>query len=207
MYLEIVTSNFIQPISKIYKFEVVLIVACFLNVFRWICCSIQKELAEISLDPPCNCSAGPKGDNLFEWVSTIMGPSNSPYAGGVFFLDIHFSQDYPFKPPKITFRTKIYHCNISSAGAICLDILKDNWSPALTISKVLLSICSLLTDANPNDPLVANIAQQYLHDRSVNWLSPFFYLLLKISGKSDVLIISSEGHDRIAAEWTKKVCV
>ena len=127
--------------------------------------SIQKELAEISLDPPCNCSAGPKGDNLFEWVSTIMGPSNSPYAGGVFFLDIHFSQDYPFKPPKITFRTKIYHCNISSAGAICLDILKDNWSPALTISKVLLSICSLLTDANPNDPLVANIAQQYLHDR------------------------------------------
>lgn len=97
-----------------------------------------------------------------------MGPSNSPYAGGVFFLDIHFSQDYPFKPPKITFRTKIYHCNISSAGAICLDILKDNWSPALTISKVLLSICSLLTDANPNDPLVANIAQQYLHDRSVN---------------------------------------
>ncbi len=136
---------------------------------RWTCCSIQKELAEISLDPPCNCSAGPKGDNLFEWVSTIMGPSNSPYAGGVFFLDIHFSQDYPFKPPKITFRTKIYHCNISSAGAICLDILKDNWSPALTISKVLLSICSLLTDANPNDPLVANIAQQYLHDRYVPW--------------------------------------
>eukprot|EP00960_Hanusia_phi_P051766 761009-Hanusia_phi.AAC.2 len=137
------------------------------------------------------------------------------YAGGVFFLDINFSQDYPFKPPKITFRTKIYHCkvmcgdslethagrtgNINSAGAICLDILKDNWSPALTISKVslpatracpllirsleffsilhlcppadslsvevLLSICSLLTDANPNDPLVGNIAQQYLSDR------------------------------------------
>ncbi|EKX34632.1 hypothetical protein GUITHDRAFT_160227 [Guillardia theta CCMP2712] len=139
---------------------------------------IQKELAEISLDPPCNCSAGPKGENLFEWVSTIMGPANSPYAGGVFFLDINFSQDYPFKPPKITFRTKIYHCNINSAGAICLDILKDNWSPALTISKVLLSICSLLTDANPNDPLVGNIAQQYLSDR--------------------------EEHDKIAAEWTKK---
>mmetsp|Transcript_6975 Transcript_6975/g.24407 ORF Transcript_6975/g.24407 Transcript_6975/m.24407 type:complete len:111 (-) Transcript_6975:113-445(-) len=107
-----------------------------------------------------------------------MGPANSPYAGGVFFLDINFSQDYPFKPPKITFRTKIYHCNINSAGAICLDILKDNWSPALTISKVLLSICSLLTDANPNDPLVGNIAQQYLSDR--------------------------EEHDKIAAEWTKK---
>eukprot|EP00833_Pecoramyces_ruminatium_P004584 jgi/Orpsp1_1/1178616/evm.model.c7180000066067.1 len=110
---------------------------------------IQKELAEISLDPPCNCSAGPKGDNLYEWSSTIMGPAGSPYAGGVFFLDIHFPQEYPFKPPKVVYRTKIYHCNINSSGAICLDILKDNWSPALTISKVLLSICSLLTDPNP----------------------------------------------------------
>ncbi|CEG63482.1 Putative Ubiquitin-conjugating enzyme E2 D/E [Rhizopus microsporus] len=110
---------------------------------------IKKELAEISLDPPSNCSAGPKGDNLYEWVSTIAGPADSPYAGGIFFLDVHFPQDYPFKPPKVTFRTRIYHCNINSQGAICLDILKDNWSPALTISKVLLSICSLLTDANP----------------------------------------------------------
>lgn len=110
---------------------------------------IQKELAEISLDPPPNCSAGPKGDNLYEWVSTILGPPGSVYEGGVFFLDIHFSPEYPFKPPKVTFRTRIYHCNINSQGVICLDILKDNWSPALTISKVLLSICSLLTDCNP----------------------------------------------------------
>jgi len=110
---------------------------------------IQKELAEITLDPPPNCSAGPKGDNLYEWVSTILGPPGSVYEGGVFFLDIHFSPEYPFKPPKVTFRTRIYHCNINSQGVICLDILKDNWSPALTISKVLLSICSLLTDSNP----------------------------------------------------------
>mmetsp|Transcript_25316 Transcript_25316/g.63476 ORF Transcript_25316/g.63476 Transcript_25316/m.63476 type:complete len:155 (-) Transcript_25316:112-576(-) len=129
---------------------------------------IKKELAEISLDPPCNCSAGPSDGNLHQWVSTIMGPAGSPYAGGVFFLDIQFPSDYPFKPPKVVFRTRIYHCNINSQGTICLDILKDQWSPALTISKVLLSICSLLSDANPDDPLVASIAHQYNNDRKAH---------------------------------------
>ncbi|KAI9364872.1 ubiquitin-conjugating enzyme/RWD-like protein [Zopfochytrium polystomum] len=126
---------------------------------------VQKELAEVSLEPPAHCSAGPKGENLFEWVATIMGPQGSPYAGGIFFLDISIPPEYPFKAPKVIFRTRIYHCNVAASGAICLDILKDNWSPALTISKVLLSICSLLTDPNPHDPLVASIAQQYLNNR------------------------------------------
>ena len=97
---------------------------------------IQRELQELGRDPPANCSAGPMGDDLFHWQATIMGPEDSPYSGGVFFLDIHFPADYPFKPPKVTFTTRIYHCNINSNGGICLDILKDNWSPALTISKV-----------------------------------------------------------------------
>merc|ERR1719498_2078576 len=94
-----------------------------------------------------------------------MGPSKSPYQGGVFFLQINFPSDYPFKPPKVKFLTKIYHPNINKAGGICLDILKDQWSPALTISKVLLSICSLLTDPNPDDPLVSDIAKQFKIDR------------------------------------------
>ena len=119
---------------------------------------IQKELEEINDDPPSNCSAGPVGDDLFHWSATIMGPEDSPYAGGIFFLNIRFPGDYPFKPPKINFETRIYHCNISSNGAICLDILKDHWSPALTLSKILLSISSLLTDPNPDDPLVPEIA-------------------------------------------------
>lgn len=140
-----------------------------------------------------------------------MGPPDSPYTGGVFFLNLHFPSDYPvrlseselrpgkklatfgfrqshlfcsnniylfivlpltlflhrqFKPPKISFTTRIYHPNINSNGSICLDILRDQWSPALTVSKVLLSICSLLTDPNPDDPLVPEIAQTYKGNRA-----------------------------------------
>ena len=128
---------------------------------------IQKELEEIQKDPPANCSAGPVDDDLFHWQATIIGPEDSPYHGGVFIINIHFSSDYPFKPPKCQFLTKIYHPNINSQGGICLDILKDNWSPALTISKLLLSICSLLTDPNPDDPLVLDIAEIYKKDRQL----------------------------------------
>lgn len=126
---------------------------------------ITKELLDLQRDPPSSCSAGPSGDNMFNWQATIMGPSDSPYSGGVFFLNITFPTDYPFKPPKLSFATKIYHPNINQNGSICLDILKDQWSPALTISKVLLSITSLLTDPNPDDPLVAEIANLYKTDR------------------------------------------
>jgi ubiquitin-conjugating enzyme E2 D/E len=126
---------------------------------------IQKEYNDVVKNPPEGCSCGPVCDDLFTWTGAIMAPSDSPYAGGVFHLKIEFPTDYPFKAPKIYFTTKIYHPNINSAGGICLDILKDQWSPALSISKVLLSILSLLTDPNPDDPLVPDIAREYKFDR------------------------------------------
>ena len=126
---------------------------------------IQKELFEIIDNPPYNCSAGVNDENLYKWIASIIGPENSPYKGGIFKLEINFPEDYPFRPPKIRFITKIYHCNINTSGGICLDILKDQWSPALTISKILLSICSLMDDPNPDDPLMPEIADLYKNNR------------------------------------------
>ena len=156
----------------------VIIIGIIQNLTLYLPIAMFTELVDLGKDPPANCSAGPVGDDMFHWQATIMGPDESPYAGGVFFLDIHFPADYPFKPPKVHFTTRIYHCNINSNGGICLDILKDQWSPALTISKVLLSICSLLTDPNPDDPLVPDIAQLLKTDRA--------------------------RHDSTAREWTSK---
>lgn len=128
---------------------------------------IQKELEDIQRDPPAGCSAGPVDGDLLHWEGAIFGPADSPYAGGVFKLSIRFPSEYPFKQPHIQFLTKIYHPNINSSGGICLDILKKEWSPALTIAKVMLSILSLLTDPNPNDPLVPEIAALYKSRRDV----------------------------------------
>ena len=139
---------------------------------------IQRELAELNKDPPANCSAGPVSDDLYNWQATIMGPKDSPYEGGVFFLSLVFPSEYPFKPPKVHFTTKIYHCNISANGSICLDILRDQWSPALTVNKLLLSISSLLTDPNPNDPFVPEIASLLKRDK--------------------------QKHNQTAREWTQK---
>ena len=100
---------------------------------------ITKELQEIIKDPPASCSAGPiDNEDVYKWEASIMGPSGSPYGGGVFNLSIDFPTNYPFKPPKVRFVTKIYHPNINSSGGICLDILKDNPTRIKTNPKTFL---------------------------------------------------------------------
>ena len=127
---------------------------------------IQKELDDMTRDAPVGCSAGPVSDDIMHWEACIWGlPEDSPYFGGTFKLDVRFPPSYPFAPPKLAFKTKVFHCNVSHTGSICLDILKDQWSPALTLSKVLLSILSLLTEPNPDDPLSNDVADLYKHNR------------------------------------------
>ena len=139
---------------------------------------LHIELEKIRLNSPTYVNAYFKEGNLFEWQATIQGPPGTPYEGGKFILDLSIPEDYPFKPPKVTFRTKVYHCNVDSEGRIGLDILCYKWSPALTVEKVLLSVQSFLTDCNPDDCLVPEIAEQYVNNR--------------------------EEHDRVCREWTKK---
>jgi ubiquitin-conjugating enzyme E2 D/E len=128
---------------------------------------LQKEWEKLQKDPVEYVTAGPKNEtDLTKWIGTLVGPTETPYEGGVFQLEIFFPENYPYMPPKIIFKTPIYHPNITPRGSICLDILKTNWSPALNIRAVLLSLCSLLSDPNPDDPLMPEIAHQYKNNKT-----------------------------------------
>jgi len=101
---------------------------------------IIKETEKLLQDPVPGISAVPHEDNARYFNVIIQGPDSSPYEGGTFKLELFLPEDYPMAPPKVRFLTKIYHPNIDRLGRICLDILKDKWSPALQIRTVLLSI-------------------------------------------------------------------
>ena len=139
---------------------------------------LQRDLEQLSLSSPTDISANMKEDNLFEWEASIRGPPGTPYEGGTFILDLIFPANFPYRPPKVIFKTKIYNCNINSDGRISLNILRNEWNPVMTIEKVLLSIQSFFTDCDPDDCLVPEIAAQYVNNR--------------------------EEHDRVCREWTKK---
>jgi len=127
---------------------------------------IHREIADAQKEDLGAITLAPTPDSLYRWKATIPGPEGSPYEGGVFNVDINLAHDYPFSAPKVTFATRIYHMNISDKGGICIDILKQNWSPALSLFKVILSLSSLLTDPNPHDPLVPSIATEYMRNRA-----------------------------------------
>jgi len=102
---------------------------------------VRKELKEVQSEKSAGVSAKLNGGKLNHWKGEIKGPEDTPYEGGIFVVDIQIPDNYPFVPPKMRFDTKIWHPNVSSAnGAICLDILKDEWSPALTMRTGFLNV-------------------------------------------------------------------
>jgi ubiquitin-protein ligase len=113
-------------------------------------------------------SVSPINDNIYHLSACIEGPPDTPYEDGIFWIDIQIPEEYPFYPPKMRFITKVYHPNIDSRGAICVDFLeKGKWYPTYRIQDVLLAITSLLahpTTEDVEEPLVPEIAETYIKD-------------------------------------------
>ncbi|TRM62111.1 ubiquitin-conjugating enzyme/RWD-like protein [Schizophyllum amplum] len=123
---------------------------------------VNKEIADCKNDKTSNVKIELIDESPFHLKGSFPGPEGTPYEGGHFEVDIRIPETYPFQAVKMKFITKVYHPNVSSAsGAICLDILKDAWSPVLTLKSTLISLQSLLCSPEPNDPQDAEVAKHY----------------------------------------------
>ncbi|QIW95122.1 hypothetical protein AMS68_000640 [Peltaster fructicola] len=129
---------------------------------------LLKELADVNSNPPPGCTIKlPKEEDIFLWEVTMDGPSDSAYAGGKFILHITIPKEYPFKPPVLGFRTKVYHPNVTNddRGAMCLGMLRpEEWKPPNKISDVLKLVRTVLGQPQPDDAVEAAIAEQYKND-------------------------------------------
>lgn len=125
-----------------------------------------RDFKKMKTDPPQGISAAPKDKELMEWNAVMFGPEQTSWEGGTFRMKLVFSDQYPNKPPKVTFVTKMFHPNIYADGSICLDILQAQWSPIYDVCAILTSIQSLLTDPNPNSPANSEAARMYRESKA-----------------------------------------
>ncbi len=125
---------------------------------------INKELKSLIDECPIGYNARLERSDWFHWKAAIQGPDGSDYEGGIFYLEVHLSHDYPFKPPRVHFTTRILHPNVTTDGLLSLDYAKE-WTPAWTVSKLLLTIGVMLSEPNPHDPLNVDLSDLYFNDR------------------------------------------
>ena len=123
---------------------------------------LLKDLSAISKYEDESIFARPLEDDIFTWVAIITGPQNTPYEGGTFSLILCFDDEYPSHPPEVSFLSEMFHPNIYPNGDLCLDIIKNKWSPSYDVLSILLSVQSLLNDPNNESP--ANPQAAKMHD-------------------------------------------
>ncbi|XP_010829367.1 PREDICTED: ubiquitin-conjugating enzyme E2 T isoform X3 [Bison bison bison] len=132
---------------------------------------LKRELSLLAAEPPPGITCWQYGDRMEDLRAQILGGANTPYEKGVFKLEVHIPERYPFEPPQIRFLTPIYHPNIDSAGRICLDVLKlppkGAWRPSLNIATLLTSVQQLMAEPNPDDPLMADISSEFKYNKPV----------------------------------------
>lgn len=136
---------------------------------------LMAEYKQISTNPPDGIAAGPvTEDNFFEWEAAITGPENTPFQDGVFIAKLSFPQDYPLNPPKMRFKSEIFHPNIYTDGRVCISILhppgndplgyessNERWSPVQSIEKILLSVMSMIAEPNTESPANVDAAKAW----------------------------------------------
>uniref|UniRef100_A0A1B6ECD3 Ubiquitin-conjugating enzyme E2-18 kDa n=1 Tax=Clastoptera arizonana TaxID=38151 RepID=A0A1B6ECD3_9HEMI len=126
---------------------------------------LQREVCNIMADggiESVNLIIDESNYNL--WEGLIL-PNNLPYSKGAFKINIDFPLDYPFKPPKITFITQIYHPNVNEKGEICLTILNsENWKPTTKISQVLMELVNVIDKPELSHSLRPDVADEYINN-------------------------------------------
>ncbi|KAH6943322.1 hypothetical protein HPB50_019462 [Hyalomma asiaticum] len=126
---------------------------------------IAVELRDLQIEPLQNVSAGlAETGDIYNWIALIIGPENTPYEGGLFKMKIEIGENYPFVPPRVTMVTPVYHPNFVADFPLCLDVLQRDWSPAMTVTDVLLSVVSLMGQPDLTKPSVTTIARLYSED-------------------------------------------
>lgn len=123
--------------------------------------NLQRDSAETGLMRPI------VNEDTFHWVAQIRGPQASPYAQKIFDISVTFEEGYPRSPPQITFGTPLFHPNVSPRGEIRLAEIEElQWSPAITIRIILISLQAMLSDPNPLESCILNeeAAALYMRD-------------------------------------------
>jgi ubiquitin-conjugating enzyme E2 D/E len=126
---------------------------------------LTKEFSAIQEAPLDRCEVALQGEEVGKWDVKIQGPEDSPYESGTFLLEMDFTDNYPFKAPKVVFKTKIWHPNVQTeTGEICTQAIEKSWVPTQNAKYVIEQVISLLADPRPEDALEAEIAEQFSND-------------------------------------------